>query len=105
MTQENQTNPPESTTYEYGAMSSKFSLSAKNKLTAYAAMVFHYKESCGLVVIYSPQESEADAWTSITGQVTDRLDEVFGGVDSFDKYVGEHLEEIKECMRTIKRIV
>lgn len=38
-------------TYEYGAMSSKYSLEADNKLTAYAAMIAHYGR-------HAPQEND-----------------------------------------------
>ncbi len=91
--------------YEYGAMSSKFCLNAKNKLTAYATMVLHYKNSPHLVAIYSPEESKADSWLSIDGKCSDRLDEIFGGKDSFDKYLQENIEEIRECYKGIKRLV
>ena len=56
--------------YEYGAMSSKFRLYATNKLTAYATMVLHYNQSNHLVVIYKPESSKEDMWTSFTGQVS-----------------------------------
>jgi hypothetical protein len=80
--------------YEYGAMSSKFRLYATNKLTAYATMILHYQNSPHLVAIYSPEESKAD-----------RLDEIFGGKDSFDKYLQEHISEIRECYKGLKRLV
>lgn len=91
--------------YEYGAMSSRFSLKAKNKLTAYATMVVHYKQSPHLVAVYSPEESKEDSWISFDGKCSERLDEVFGGVDCFNKYIENNLEEIRECYKTIKRIV
>lgn len=84
-----------STVYEYGAMSSKFKLLAKNKLTAYATMM----------VIYTPEECKEDSWTNITGKITERLDEVFGGIGSFDKYLEEHPDEIRECYKSIERVV
>lgn len=91
--------------YEYGAMSSLFSLEASNKLTAYATMAVHYNQSANLVVIYSPEESKEDSWTDFTGKISERLDEIFGGENCFDKYIENNLEEIKECYRTIKRII
>ena len=91
--------------YEYGAMSSKFSLKAENKLTAYATMVFHYGRSAHLMVIYSPQSAKEDSWTNITGQISKRLDEIFGGENSFDKYVSSHIKEIKACCASIKQLV
>lgn len=93
------------TEYEYGAMSSKFKLTAENKLTAYATMVYHYDRSAHLMVIYSPLEAKKDSWTNITGQISDRLDEIFGGDGSFDKYVETHIEEITACYKSIKRLV
>lgn len=92
-------------TYEYGAMSSRFSIQAKNKLTAYATMVCHYGTANHLVAIYAPESSTQDQWLSITGKVSERLDEIFGGHDdAFDKYVESHIDEIKECMKTIKQL-
>lgn len=93
------------TIYEYGAMSSKYSLEAENKLTAYATMVLHYRESAHLLVIYSPEESKKDNWTDFLGQISGRLDEIFGGYNYFDIYVECNLEEIKECYNSIKQIV
>jgi len=92
-------------TYEYGAMSSKYSLKAKNKLTAYCVMVGHYDRSSHLIAIYSPESSKEDSWLSITGEISKRLDEIFGGEGSFDKYFENNLSEIKECYKTIKKIV
>jgi len=76
-----------STVYEYGAMSTKFKLVAKNKLTAYATMCLHYQSNAHMMVIYTPEECKEDSWTNITGQISERLDEVFGGVGAFDKYL------------------
>lgn len=91
-------------TYEYGAMSSKFALQASNKLTAYATMVLHYKNSPHLMVIYQPENCKEDIWFNTTGQISERLDEIFGGKDSFDKYIENNIEEIKTCYKSIKRI-
>ena len=91
--------------YEYGAMSSKFKLKATNKLTAYATMVLHYANSPHLVAIYSPKESKNDSWLSFDGKCHERLDEIFGGKDSFDVYVNDNMDEIKKCYKSIKRIV
>lgn len=91
--------------YEYGAMSNKFRLYATNKLTAYATMVLHYKNSPHLVAIYSPEESKADLWMSFDGKCADRLDEIFGGKDSFNKYLQKHISEIRECYKGLKRLV
>ena len=95
----------EKTAYQYGAMSSKFQLFAANKLTAYATMVLHYNQSNHLVIIYEPESSKEDMWTSFDGKVSERLDEIFGGDGSFDKYIENNVEEIRECYKSIERIV
>jgi hypothetical protein len=92
------------TTFEYGSMSSKFSCEAEDKLTAYATMCIHYQSSSHLLVIYSPEECKDDMWTSFDGKVSARLDEIFGGEGSFDKYVAQHPYEIRDCYKSIKRI-
>jgi len=91
--------------YQYGAMSSKYELEADNKLTAYATMVLHYSNSAHLVAIYEPIESKEDSWMSFTGNISKRLDEIFGGEDSFDKYVSENIDDIKICYKTIKQLI
>lgn len=94
----------ETTIYEYGAMSSSYQLEAKSKLTAYAAMCVHYQSSSHLIALYSPVECKEDSWISLTGQISERLDEIFGGKGSFDKYFDDNIEEIKECYKTIKQL-
>ncbi|MDQ1139448.1 hypothetical protein [Pedobacter agri] len=91
--------------YEYGAMSSKYQCEAENKLTAYATMVLHFDRSAHLIALYSPAETKEDSWMNITGAISDRLDEVFGGDGSFDKYVEAHIPEIKACYKSIKKLV
>ena len=91
--------------YEYGAMSSKYKLEAKNKFTAYATVILHYRNSPHLVVIYEPEACKEDSWFNPTGQISERLDEIFGGKDSFDKYLSENIEEIRACYKTIKQVV
>jgi hypothetical protein len=86
-------------------MSSKYSCKAENKLTAYATMCMHYHRSPHLVAIYSPVESKTDSWLSITGQISDRLDEIFGGVGSFDKYIEANIEEVRACYKSIKKLI
>ena len=94
-----------STFYEYGSMSSKFRLEANNKLTAYATMVFHYRDSAHLIAIYEPKECKDDSWMSFTGTISDRLDEIFGGLGSFDNYIKNNIEDIKKSYKSIERIV
>jgi len=91
------------TKYTYGAMSSKFSVMAENKLTAYAAMVYHFDTQAHMIALYEPEETKNDSWLNITGQISERLDQVFGG--SFEKYVDEHIEELKAAFVTIKRLI
>lgn len=91
--------------YEYGAVSSKYQVMASNKLTAYAAMVYHYKSSAHMIAIYAPESSKEDSWLNIFGQISARLDEIFGGENAFDLYVDAHLEEIGACMGTITQLV
>ncbi len=91
--------------YEYGAMSSKYSCEAEIKLTAYATMCIHFNRSSHLIAIYAPESSKQDSWLSIDGKVAERLDEIFGGPGSFDKYIGDHEAEIGACCESIKRLV
>ena len=93
--------------FEYGAVRSKYSCDAENKLTAYATMCAHYGASNHMIVVYSPDEcAENDQWFNlIDGKVSARLDEIFGGEGSFDKYFEDHIEEIKACLKSIKRLV
>lgn len=94
------------TEYQYGAMSSKYSLMASNKLTAYATMCLHYQSNSHMMVIYFPEDEETknDSWMNITGEIYNRLDEIFGGSGSFDKYLENNPDEIGECYRSIKQI-
>ncbi len=93
-------------TFKYGAMSSCFSCQAANKLTAYVTMCLHYDEQNHLIMLYEPAEIvKNDVWTEFSGRVSARLDEIFGGEGSFDKYVDEHIEEIRACYKTIKRLI
>lgn len=92
-------------TYEYGVMSSRYQIKSENKLTAYATMCLHYNRSAHLVAIYSPEEAKEDSWISLTGQISERLDDIFGGKDEFDKYLENNISEIKECYKSIKQLV
>lgn len=94
-------------TFEYGAMSSKWSIEADNKLTAYAAMVWHFGRNAHLIALYEPKEIiEGDSWINpFTGKISKRLDEIFGGEGSFDRYAEEHIDEIKKAYDTIEQIM
>ena len=86
-------------------MSSRYQVEAENKLTAYCAMVLHYNHSAHLIALYSPAEIKEDCWLNPFGQISDRLDEIFGGDGAFDKYIEEHVEEVKTAYSTIKQLV
>ena len=76
--------------YEYGAMSSRYSIEADNKLTAYAAMIIQFNSAPHLIAIYSPKESaENDSWLMRTNDFKQRIDEIFGGEGEFEKYLGQ----------------
>ena len=90
---------------EYGAMSSKYSIEADNKLTAYCAMVAHFNHSAHLIAIYEPEECKEDSWLNPLGQISARLDEIFGGESEFDKYFVSHIEEIRRAYNSIEQLV
>lgn len=91
--------------FEYGTMSSKYSLEAENKLTAYVAMIVHYDRNAHMIALYEPNEIvKNDSWLNLFGQIYERLDEIFGGSGAFDKYTKEHIEEIRKAYYTIKQI-
>lgn len=86
-------------------MSSRYSLQAESKLTAYVAMVAHFGNNNHMIALYEPQEIvKNDSWLNPLGYVSERLDEIFGGEGSFDKYVEEHIDEVREACKTIKQI-
>lgn len=93
------------TTFEYGAMSSRYSLKADSKLTAYAAMIAHFGRMAHLIAIYEPKEVvKDDQWINPLGKIAARLDGIFGGEGAFDKYVDEHLIEIRTALDSIEQL-
>lgn len=90
---------------EYGAMSSKYSIEAENKLAAYFAMCLHFGGNAGLIAIYSPEECKKDSWLNPVGNIMQRLDEVFGGEGAFDRFATEHADEIRAAYGTIKQLI
>ena len=93
-------------TFEYGAMSCRYSIEAEDKRTAYVAMVAHFGRKCHLIALYEPAEIvKNDSWHNLLGDVSKRLDEIFGGDGEFDKYVDENIEEVKAALKTIKQLV
>ena len=92
--------------FEYGAMSSRYKLEADNKLTAYCAMCAHYNQSAHLIALYKPEDIvQDDSWLNPFGEISKRLDEIFGGEGEFDKYFDSHIEQIREAITTIKQLV
>lgn len=90
---------------EYGAMSSRFRCKADSKLTAYMVALIHYGRNNFMVMLYEPKAVvEHDQWFSPTGKIAKRLDEIFGGEGSVDKYVEEHTDAIRAAYLTIERI-
>ena len=91
--------------FEFGVRSSKYSVEAEDKLTAYSVMVIYYMSNPQLVALYEPREIvKNDSWL-LAENVEERLDEVFGGEGTFQKYLDEHRTEIKECFTTLKQLV
>lgn len=91
--------------FEYGAMSSKYSIEADNKLTAYAGMIVHFGGNAAMIAIYEPEESrKEDSWL-FASPLDKRLDEIYGGEGSFFKYLDEHQEEIKAAVDTIEKLI
>lgn len=90
--------------YEYGAMSSKYSIEADDKLTAYAGMIVHFGGNAAMIAIYSPEECKEDSWL-FASPIDKRLDEVFGGDGTFFKYLDEHMDEIKTAIQSIKQLI
>lgn len=91
--------------FEYGAMSSRFSLEADNKYTAYAAMLLHYGRNNHLIALYEPEEVvKNDSWLNIFGKIAERLDEIYGGEGKFDDYFEAHQEDISKAYKTIRQI-
>ena len=90
--------------YEYGAMSSKYSIEADDKLTAYAGMIVHFGGNAAMIAIYSPEECKKDSWL-FASPIDKRLDEVFGGDGSFFEYLDEHMDEIKTAIQSIKQLI
>lgn len=92
--------------FRYGAVSSVWELDADNKLTAYAAMCYHFDRSAHLIALYEPVEIvKNDSWLNLTGAIAKRLDEIFGGDGSFDRYLEEHQEEIVKAYESIEKVM
>lgn len=98
--------------FEYGVMRKRYSLKVDDKLTAYATMVTHIRKDIHLIQLCEPQEIVKDdswfanpfTWVIPIEQTIERLDEIFGGKGSFEKYIDEHQDEIRAAYSTIKQI-
>lgn len=88
---------------EYGIMSNKWSIEAENKFVAYAAICMVHYDHPSLVAVYN-EELKDDSWL-LNEHIVNRLDEIFGGPDSFGKFIMEHRDEILKAMDTIKKLV
>ena len=78
----------------------KYQVETFNILDAYAAMYIEFNVNIILVKLYSPTEVLKDNWTLNK----DKFFGLFGGRDSFNKYLQERKSEIEEVYLTIKRI-
>lgn len=86
-------------------MSNLYSVEAEDKLTAYSVMVLYFMANPHLIALYEPREIvKNDSWLLVK-DVEERLDEVFGGVGAFQKYLNENRAEIKECFTTLKKLI
>ena len=92
-------------TYVYGIMSSKFELTATNKLTAYATMSLQLKNNINMIAIYAPETNKADAWINLDGTTHEKLDKLFGGNGEFENYLINNQDDIKACLNSIKSVI
>lgn len=91
--------------FEYGAMSSLYRIEAESKFVAYVGMIAHFGCNAHLIALYEPEEVvENDKWLNPMGQISERLDEIFGGSGSFDKFINEHIDEIRMAVNTITKV-
>jgi len=90
---------------EFGIMSNKHSLTCKNKLVGYVAILLHYHNNPGMVVIYSPEDLKQDAWTNFDGKTEERIEKLYKELGGYENFLKANIPEIKECFKTIKRIV
>ena len=92
--------------FEYGAMSSRFCITADNKLTAYSAMAIHFNNNANLIALYEPEEVvKFDSWFDPTSKNIDRFFNLFGGEDKFHQYVELNLEDIRAAYKSITQIL
>lgn len=91
---------------EYGIMSNKWEITAKDEKQAIAAIVVLLGTNAKLAVIYSPQEMREKEWAfSFAENLEARLDEIFGGKGKFMVYLDSHVEEMREVVKTHKVLV
>lgn len=69
-------------------------------------MCYHFNRSAHLIALYEPKEVvEKDSWLNPWGIIAKRLDEIFGGDGSFDRYFEEHQEEIAKAYESIEQVM
>lgn len=91
---------------EYGIMSNKWEITAKDEKQAIAAIVVLLGTNANMVAIYSPNELREKEWSfSFSDNLEARLDEIFGGKGEFMAYLNSHVEEMREVVRTQKKLV
>jgi hypothetical protein len=89
---------------EFGVMSSRYRVKAKNKFLAYSAIVIKYSTQPHLVAIYT-EKFKKDSWLNPFGECSEKLDEIFGGKGEFEKFLAENTDGIKTVFKSIERLV
>ncbi len=90
---------------EFGAMSSKYSIECSDKLVGYAVILMQFANSPGMVAIYSPEECKNDSWMNFEGKTEELIQPLYSEHGGFESFLKAHIEQIKECRKTIKQIV
>lgn len=89
---------------EYGIMSSKWSIEAEDKLTAYATILMSMPYEAKMIALYT-EECKQDSWL-FAEDLEKRIGEIFGGsISDFRAYVDAHIEDIRKANKTIKKLV
>ena len=90
---------------EYGAGSSKYSIECEDKFVGYCAILLHYANSPGAVVIYSPEELKKDSWVSFSGKTDENIAVLFKKFGGFEPFIKGHITEMRTAYKTIKKLV
>ncbi len=87
-------------------MSNKWEITAKDEKQAIAAIVVLLGANANMVAIYSPQELREKKWSfCFSENLESRLDEIFGGNGGFMAYLESHVEEMREVVKTQRKLV